>query len=52
MINDADISGYVLKNIGKEELSAAIEKIAAGGIYFSEEVLDELARISDVKKQN
>jgi DNA-binding NarL/FixJ family response regulator len=52
MINDSDISGYVLKNIGKEELSAAIEKIAAGGIYFSEQVLAELARISNVKKQN
>src|SRR5436305_14343668 len=28
MINDADIAGYVLKNIGKEELTAAIKKIA------------------------
>ena len=52
MINDSDIAGYVLKNIGKEELSAAIEKIASGGIYFSEQVLDELERISRVRKQN
>jgi DNA-binding NarL/FixJ family response regulator len=52
MINDADISGYVLKNIGKEELSEAIEKVAAGGIYFSQQVLDELARVSNLKKQN
>jgi len=51
MINDSDISGYVLKNIGKEQLSEAIEKIAAGGIYFSDQVLDELERISRVKKQ-
>lgn len=42
MINDADISGYVLKNIGKKELIEAIQKIASGGIYFSEEVLAEL----------
>jgi two-component system nitrate/nitrite response regulator NarL len=52
MINDADIAGYVLKNIGKQELIHAIEKIANGGIYFSEEVLKELERFSDVKKQN
>src|SRR5215831_16585235 len=44
MINDADISGYVLKNIGKQELIKALEKIANGGIYFSEEVIDELQR--------
>jgi len=52
MINDADIAGYVLKNIGQKELIAALEKIAGGGIYFSEEVLDELKRTSDRKKQN
>ncbi len=52
MINDADICGYVLKNIGKKELIAAIEKIAAGGIYFSEEVLEELQRTVKRKKEN
>lgn len=52
MINDADISGYVLKNIGKQELLKALDKIAGGGIYFSEEVIDELQRTSDRKKQN
>lgn len=51
MIEDADISGYVLKNIGKQELLKALEKIAGGGIYFSEEVLDELQRSSQRKKQ-
>lgn len=51
MIEDADIAGYVLKNIGKQELIAAIEKIANGGIYFSEEVLNELERSSRRKKQ-
>ncbi len=52
MINDADISGYVLKNIGKEELILALEKIAGGGIYFSEEVITELQRVSDRRRQN
>lgn len=51
MIEDADIAGYVLKNIGKQELVKALEKIAGGGIYFSEEVLDELQRTSHRKKQ-
>jgi two-component system nitrate/nitrite response regulator NarL len=52
MINDADISGYVLKNIGKQELIKALEKIANGGIYFSDEVMDELQRTSKRKKEN
>jgi len=52
MINDADISGYVLKNIGKQELIKALEKIANGGIYFSEEVIDELQRTTRRKKEN
>jgi DNA-binding NarL/FixJ family response regulator len=52
MINDADISGYVLKNIGKQELINALEKIAGGGIYFSEEVIEELQRATKRKKEN
>lgn len=51
MIEEADIAGYVLKNIGKQELETALEKIAGGGIYFSEEVIDELQRTSQRKKQ-
>ena len=50
MIEDSDISGYVLKNIGKQELIAALEKIARGGIYFSQEVLDEMQKSSEKKK--
>jgi len=52
MINDADIAGYVLKNISKEELSAAILKIAGGGIYFDDTVLEELNRFSNMRKEN
>lgn len=51
MIDDADINGYVLKNIGKEELLEALEKIAGGGIYFSDEVLQEMNRAADNRKQ-
>jgi two-component system, NarL family, nitrate/nitrite response regulator NarL len=50
MIDDADISGYVLKNIGKKELITALEKIAAGGIYFSDEILNEMTKASERKK--
>ncbi|MFN8290033.1 MAG: response regulator transcription factor [Chitinophagaceae bacterium] len=51
MIEHADIAGYVLKNIGKQELVNALEKIAGGGIYFSEEVIEELQKTSTRKKQ-
>lgn len=52
MINESDIAGYVLKNLSKTELLLAIRKIHAGGIYFSEEVLQELSTFSEIKKQN
>jgi len=51
MIEYADISGYILKNVGKQQLVEALEKIAGGGIYFSEEVIDELQRTSERRKQ-
>ena len=50
MIDDADICGYVLKNIGQKELISALEKIAGGGIYFSEDVLNEMTKASERKK--
>jgi DNA-binding NarL/FixJ family response regulator len=52
MINDADISGYVLKNIGKQDLIKALEKIADGGIYFSDEIINELQKTSERKRKN
>ncbi|HNE93174.1 MAG TPA: response regulator transcription factor [Chitinophagaceae bacterium] len=52
MIEDADIAGYVLKNIGKDELFHAIENIANGGVYFSQEVLNELQHFTSLKKEN
>lgn len=50
MIEESEISGYVLKNIGKQELLKALEKIAEGGIYFSDEVLNEMIKESERKK--
>jgi two-component system, NarL family, nitrate/nitrite response regulator NarL len=52
MLNDADINGYVLKNISKAELGKAIRTIAAGGQYFSEEVLRELEKFANIQKDN
>lgn len=52
MIADADIAGYVLKNIGKSELLHALDKIAEGGLYFSEEVMAEMGKASLIRKEN
>ena len=52
MIRDADIAGYVLKNIGRRELFKAIDKIADGGIYFSDAVLEELRKTASIRKEN
>lgn len=51
MIEESDISGYILKNTGKQELITALEKIANGGIYFSEEVIAEMERSSSERKK-
>ncbi len=52
LINEVDISGYILKNMGKETLIQAISKVAEGGIYFSEEVLDGIRKQESIKSQN
>jgi two-component system, NarL family, nitrate/nitrite response regulator NarL len=52
MIADADIAGYVLKNIGKTELLQALEKIAAGGVFFSDEVLAEMHKTAEINRKN
>ena len=51
LLDEADISGYVLKNIGKQELMQALDKIARGGIYFSEEVIEALKQTDKRKKE-
>jgi len=52
MIDEANISGYLLKNIDKKEFSLALNKISNGGIYFSKEVLQEMMKASEIKKEN
>lgn len=52
MIDESHISGYLLKNIGQTEFLAALNKIAEGGIYFSEEVLNEMLKANERKKEN
>lgn len=52
MIEEADISGYVVKNIGKKDLVHALEKIAAGGLYFTDEIIAEMTRASEMQKEN
>src|SRR5574343_48492 len=42
---DAGVSGYILKNTGKEEMVSALTKIAAGGLYFGDEVTNEMMRM-------
>ncbi len=41
---DAGISGYILKNTGKQELLEALEKLAQGETFFGMEVTRELMR--------
>ncbi len=48
-IFDTEAEGYILKNTGKLELDNAINKIADGGTYYSNEVLAIM--MTDYKKE-
>jgi len=52
MIAESDIAGYMLKNVGKQELVTALDTIASGGIYFNEDIMDELKRCGDRKRES
>ena len=41
---DAGISGYILKNTGKQELLEALDKLAKGQTFFGEDVTRELMK--------
>lgn len=43
MLN-AGVSGYILKNTGRQELIDALNKIVSGGMYFSDEVAVEMMK--------
>lgn len=47
---EAGVSGYILKNTGKEEMIDALQKIYEGGLYFSEEVSAEMMKNISEKK--
>ncbi len=51
---DAGVSGYILKNTGKEELLNAIQTVFEGGVFYSREVSDQMMRsLTDkLKKEN
>ena len=51
MVNDADITGYLLKQTGANELITAIEKVYKGGIYFQTEILNALEQQIKIKQQ-
>lgn len=40
----AGASGYILKNTGKEELLNALQKVASGGMFLSDEVAVEIMK--------
>lgn len=48
---DAGVSGYILKNTGKQELVDALLKIHDGGLFFSDEVSAEMMKNIAEKKQ-
>jgi two-component system, NarL family, nitrate/nitrite response regulator NarL len=45
---DAGVSGYILKNTGRQELVTALCTIAKGQSFFSEKVSEELKRTDEV----
>ena len=46
---DAGVSGYILKNIGKEELEQAIRIVNEGGEYYSSEIPITLSRPTPIE---
>jgi DNA-binding NarL/FixJ family response regulator len=51
LINQASITGYLLKQTDVQELTAAIEKVYHGGIYFPDNILNALEAQSRVREQ-
>jgi two-component system nitrate/nitrite response regulator NarL len=41
---EAGISGYILKNTGKEELVNALLKVHSGGLFFSDDITSEMMK--------
>lgn len=47
----AGVSGYILKNTGKDELVAAINRVHMGGVYYSTEISEMMMRNLAEKKE-
>ncbi len=48
---EAGVSGYLLKNANDAELMQAIHTVAAGRMYFSEEVGNKIAALANAREQ-
>ena len=48
---DVGISGYVLKNVGNEELIEAIHKVAQGKMHFSDDITEEMVKNKNTKHE-
>lgn len=48
---DVGISGYVLKNVGNQELIEAIYKVAQGKMHFSDDVMEEMVKHKHAKPE-
>lgn len=48
---DVGISGYVLKNVGNQELIEAIHKVAQGKMHFSDDVMEEMVKNKHAKTE-
>jgi two-component system nitrate/nitrite response regulator NarL len=46
----AGVNGYILKNTGKQELLSAIDKVSNGGSFFSNEVNEEMMKVSPINE--
>lgn len=49
---EAGINGYILKNTGKQELLSAIKKVSEGGMFFSDEVSEELMKPAQIENKH
>lgn len=51
LVERADIKGYLPKSANKAELLAAIDKVQNGGVYFSDELIEELETCRHTKTE-
>lgn len=51
LVERADIKGFLPKSVNKSELLTAIFKVNEGGLYFSDELIEELQSVRDRKAE-